>query len=381
MADEPASGRAAVQPTPPAAAQEPEADTSTLAIRKDEVVAQAKEAAERGKRLKAWWEGTSWAKGLKRFSLQNGNVLSAGIAYFSLASVAAGLVVATTLATLFLAGNDDLRTSLVEYLGQSVPGLVQTGPDSPGIIQPDDLGTASSTSIAGIVGLVSFLILINTATRFIAGLRTSIRTMLGEESSSPVVGKLRDVGALFGLLIIALVGLTIQVVATTAAEWVAEAIDVAVPWWGVRLIGFGAGMVADMLYVALALIVLGGAAWSRRLLAILLVASFAIGVLRVGVSLVVSGSTENRVLAPFAAIITLMVFVDYVNRIILMCAAWLGAHHVAPEVGRIHYAAVPEDVAHVDQVAGRRGRHTKVTTTRATVRRKPGQAPVRESHV
>ncbi|WP_084125734.1 YihY/virulence factor BrkB family protein [Demequina sp. NBRC 110054] len=357
-----------------------EADTSTLSLKKDEVVAQAKDAAQRGKRLKEWWERTSWAKGLKRFSLQNGNVLSAGIAYFSLASVAAGLVVATTLATLFLAGNEDLRDSLVEFLGNAVPGLIETD-DTAGIIQPDDLGSGSATSVAGIVGVISFFVLINTATRFIKGMRTSIRTMLGEEYSSPVLGKLRDVGALVGLVLIALIGLAIQVVATSAAEWFADVIDVAMPWWGVRLIGFGAGIVADMLYVALALMVLGGARWSMRLVWIILVAAFAIGVLRIGVSYVVSGSTESPVLAPFAAIITLMVFVDYVNRIILMCAAWLGAHHVAPEVGQVHYSDVPDDDAHVDYVTGRRGRHTKVTTARATVRRKPGQAPIRESHV
>ncbi|WP_062203375.1 YihY/virulence factor BrkB family protein [Demequina salsinemoris] len=319
-----------------------EAEPTTLSIKKDEVVAQAKDAAERGKRLKEWWEATSWAKGLKRFSLQNGNVLAAGIAYFTLASVAAGLVVATTLATLFLAGNEALRSSLVDYLGNAVPGLISTG-DTSGIIEPDDLGSGSATSVAGIVGVISFFILINTATRFIKGMRTSIRTMLGEEYSSPVMGKLRDVGALVGLLLIALIGLAIQVVATSAAEWFADAINVSMPWWGVRLIGFGAGIIADMLYVALALMMLGGARWSMRLLYIILVSAFAIGVLRIGVSYIVSGSTDSKVLAPFVGVITLMVFVDYVNRIILMCAAWLGAHYVAPEVGQVHYTDVEDD--------------------------------------
>lgn len=341
----------------------------------------ATEVVERGKGMKAWWDNSSWGRGLKRFSLQNGNVLSAGIAYFSLASVAAGLVVATTLATVFLAGNQELRTSLVDYLAEAVPGLIAED-GTAGIIQPDDLGSGSATSIAGIVGVISFLILINTATRFIAGLRTSTRTMLGQEAASPVLGKLRDVGALVALLLIALVGLTIQVVASSAAEVVADAVGLSVPPWGVRLIGYFAGVIADMLYVSLVLIMLGGARMSWRLFWVVLAAALAIGVLRIGVSLVVSGSTSNPVLAPFAAIITLMVFVDYVNRIILMCAAWLGAHHVEPEQGQlIAGTAEPEDMAHVEKIEGRKGRRTAVTTARATVRRKPGRAPVRESHV
>ena len=361
-------------------ASERETDTTSLAIAKDEVVAQAKEAAERGKRLKTWWDATSWGKGLKRFSLQNGNVLAAGVAFFSLASVAAGLVVATTIASLFLAGNDELRNSLVDYLADAVPGMIATG-DSPGIIQPDDLGSGSATSIAGIVGLVSFIILINTATRFVTGLRTSLRTMLGEEAASPVLGKLRDVVALLGLLIVALVGLAVQVTASGAAEWIGEALGIGIPAWSLRLIAIGAGVIADMLYVAMAMTLLGGTRWSKRLLAIILVAALAIGVLRLGVTFIVSGATSDAVLAPFVPIITLMVFVQYVNRIILMCAAWLGAHHTPPEVGRLALAPVPEDVSRVDVVNGRRGRRTLVTTRRATVRRKPGKLPVRESHV
>ncbi|WNM28033.1 YhjD/YihY/BrkB family envelope integrity protein [Demequina capsici] len=345
---------------------EPEVDTSTLALRKGEVMAQAKDAAARGRRIKAWWDGTSWAKGLRRFSLQNGVVLSGGIAYFTLASVAAGVVVATTLATVFLAGNTELRSSLVDYLAGAVPGLIDTG-GTAGLITADDLGSGSATTIAGVVGLISFFILINTATRFIRGLRTSIRTMLGEEYASPVVGKLKDLAALVGLLLIALVGLTIQVVATTAAQWFAGLIDVAMPWWGVRLIGVGAGVIADMLYVALALMVLGGARWSLRLVWIILVAALSIGVLRIGVSYVVSGATESAVLVPFAAAITLLVFVDYVNRIILMCAAWLGAHHVESEVGQAHHADMEDDAWEV--VEGRRAGRIGVTTARAAVKR------------
>ncbi len=342
---------------------------TSLEERKDEVVAQAKQAANRGKQVKARWEATSWARGLKRFSAQNGNVLSAGVAYFSLASVAAGIVVAATLATVFLAGQDDLRQSLIDYLGNAVPGLVSEGEDSPGIITADALGSASAVSITGVVGLVSFLILINTATRFVTGLRTSLRTMLGQESASPVVGKLRDVGALFGLFLVAVAGLTIQVVSTGAASWFADLIGVDMPPWGVRLIGFGAGLVADILYVALALFLLGGVRWSGRVLGIILTAAFAIGVLRVGVTYVVGGAASNAVLAPFAAIITLMVFVDYVNRIILMCSAWLGAHHASPETGRLVAGVDSTEDTEVQQVEGRRQRRTPVTTSRATVRR------------
>lgn len=327
--------------------------------------AKASEAVERGKGVKAWWDASSWGRGLRRFSVQNGNVLSAGIAYFTLASVAAGLVVATTLATVFLAGNDELRDSLVEFLATAVPGLIKTDENGTGLIQPDDLGRGSATSIAGILGVVSFLILLNTASRFIRGLRISTRTMLGAGVASPVLGKLRDFGGLFALVLIALVGVTLQVTASSAARSIADAVGISVPAWQIRLIGYTAGVVADMLYVALVLMLLGGARLTWRVFWVILCAALSIGVLRLGVSLLVSGSIKSPVLAPFAAIITLMVFVDYVNRIILICAAWLGAHGRPHHEGRVHPESVePATVT----LSGRDARRTPLSTARVTVR-------------
>ncbi|SEJ33841.1 YihY/virulence factor BrkB family protein [Demequina mangrovi] len=330
----------------------------------EDVKAKATEAVTRGKRLKEWWDNSSWGRGIKRFSVQNGAVLASGIAYLTLASVAAGLVVATTLATVFLAGNDELRGELVDYLAEAVPGLIKTD-DTNGIIQPDDLGSGSATSVAGIIGVVSFLILINSATRFIRGLRTSTRTMLGNEVASPVLGKVRDIGGLVALALIAVVGVTIQVVASGAARAIADAVGITVPAWQIRLIGYGAGVIADMLYVALVLMLLGGARMSWRVLWVILLAALAIGILRLGVSFVVQGAVDSPVLAPFAAIITLMVFVDYVNRIILICAAWLGAHEREHHEGQIHLDSLEPPTVVVE---GRRRHGTPVTTARAMVR-------------
>ncbi len=330
----------------------------------EDVKAKATVAVTRGKRLKEWWDNSSWGRGLKRFSVQNGAVLASGIAYLTLASVAAGLVVATTRAPGFLAGNQELRSELVDYLAEAVPGLIAVDGQS-GLIQPDDLGSGSTTSVAGIIGVISFIVLINTATRFIRGLRTSTRTMLGNEVSSPVLGKVRDVAGLVALALIALVGVTIQVVASSAAEAVADAVGLEVPAWEVRLIGYGAGVVADMLYVALVLMLLGGARMSWRVFWVMLLAALAIGVLRLGVSLVVQGTVSNPVLAPFAAIITLMIFVDYVNRMILMGAAWLGAHEREHHEGQIHLDSLEPPTVVVE---GRRRHGTAVTTARATVR-------------
>lgn len=325
----------------------------------------AEELVSQGKALKGRWDRSSWGRAATRFTTQNGMVLSAGIAYFSLTSVAAGLVIATTVATMFVASNQELRTSMVEYLGEVVPGLIATD-DTAGLIDPGSLGSSTATGVsAGLVGIVSFLILINTASRYVRGLRTSLRTMLGQEVSSPVKGKLRDLLALVLLVVIAVVGLAIQIVASNAAEWFASLVGLSVPTWGIRTIGAFAALIADMLFVALAMILLGGARWSKRLLWVVLVSAFAIGVLRQAISLLVGSVTDNPVLAPFAAIFTLLIFVDYVNRVLLLCAAWLGAHHREASTGRIvagDAAAAPPEVREGTPA------DSPVTTARSTVR-------------
>jgi len=346
-----------------AARTDTEESESSLSQRKDEVIAQAKEAAERGKVLKERWDRSPWGRAAKRFTTQNGMVLSAGIAYFSLTSVAAGLVIATTLATVFVASDETLRTSLLQYLGDAVPGLIQTD-DAAGLIDPASLGSGAVTVSAGLVGVVSFFILVNTASRYVRGLRTSLRTMLGREVSSPVQGKIRDFIALFALVVIALVGLAIQVIASGAAEWFASIVGLEVTPWGIRLIGAGAVLIADMLFAALALILLGGARWSRRLVWVVLVSAVAIGVLRQIISLLVGGVTSSAVLAPFAAIFTLLIFVDYVNRVLLVCAAWLGAATTPEHEGD----STSEPAVLVHESSAAKDRTTPVTTRRAVER-------------
>lgn len=325
----------------------------------------------RGKQAKERWDGSTWGRALRRFVLLNGNVLAAGIAYLSLTSIAAGAVIAATVASVSVATNPTLRAAMFDYLGEAVPGLVATD-DSPGLIDPDILSSSGTALATGIIGVVTLLILLNTASRYVRGLRTSLRSMLGREVASPVSGRVRDLVALVALVVIAVVGIAIQVVASGAAEWVAELVGMSVPSWVLRASAALAGVIADMLFVALALMLLGGAAWSRRLLWVVLVSALAIGVLRQFISLFVSGVTDNKVLAPFAAIFTLMIFVDYVNRVLLLTAAWLGAHHREPAGVE---TARPEDAPTmtVDSAVAP-NRDTPVTTARATVRDRGAQA-------
>ncbi len=316
------------------------------------------------KSFQARYKSTRVGKTLRRFGGHNGNVLAAGIAYYSLASIAAGLMLTATVASALVSSRSQWRSTFYDFLGNAIPGVVDSG-DGEGLISEKDLG---SGGIAGAVGAVSFLILLNTATRYVGGLRTGLRTMLGRASSNPLTGKVRDLIALVSLLVIALIGIALQVGASRAGESIVDGLG----WesgqaWALRAAAGLAGFVADGLFVAVALYVLGKARVSRRLWLVVTVVALMMSLLRFAVSASLAGTSSNPILAPFTAIITMLVFVDLVNRFLLLGAAWMGTYVTAPEEGADKIGADVATVTVTNRSA--RYRDTKVTTARVTVRR------------
>ena len=310
------------------------------------------------RRYKTRFDRTRLGRTLSRYSLHNGNVLAGGIAYYSLASIAAGLVIGATLASVLAQVVPSLRQRILELIGALVPGVV--GND--GLVKAD---SALVTPIAGLVGVFALLALVNTATRFIGALRTGTRTMLGRGGGNALAAKARDVSALAAIALILVVGLALQVASSRAALWVAQVLHIdSVSAWVVRVPAAAAGLAVDMLFVALALVVLGGSrAKLRRLWRVLLVAAIVIGVMRQASSAVVASTVDNPVLGRFAAIVTVLAFVELTARVILYAGAWLGAT-------RVLSADAVEDTGPftiVDLSPSRR--RSKVTTPRATVRR------------
>ena len=188
--------------------------------------------------------------------------------------------------------------------------------------------------------------------------------MLGREGGNPLQGKLRDFIALAGIAVIALTGVVVQVIASQAANWIVGLIgDGTLSEWVLRVPALVVGLVIDMLFVAIALVVLGRARGPKsKIVPVLFATAVVIGILRVASSALVGSAAENPILAPIAAVITLLIFVDFTTRTILMAAAWLGAHRVNST----------EDAGAAERTArtrvGTRGRRVKVTTRRATVR-------------
>ena len=310
------------------------------------------------KRQQHRFDQTHAGRMMSRYGDLNGNVLAGGIAYYSLVSIAAGLVIGAT---------------IVSFLAEFIPGVRSTffsvlGNALPGVVGGSDALVSESTTLAntatGVVGLFALLLGANRATRFIGGLRAAVRTMLGKGAGNPFEGKLRDVMALVAIGIIVVTGAVVQVVASRAANWLVGLIsDDAINVWVLRVPAVLMGLIIDMLFVTMAIVVLGQprAPW-RRLWPVVLAAAAVIGVLRLATSLLVGSAADNAVLGSIAAVVTLLIFVDFTTRAILFAAAWLGSSRGAQGEEEHHE---PKPVTRT----GIAGRRTKVTTRRVTVLR------------
>ncbi|NYI42250.1 YihY/virulence factor BrkB family protein [Demequina lutea] len=317
----------------------------------------------RGKHLKTLFDGTRVGRMLGRYGEQNGNVLAGGIAYYSLVSIAAGLIIGATIVSFLAQYVPWVRSTYFQVLQNAVPGVVGSGGSA--LVSQN---TTLANTATGLVGLFALLLGANRAARFIGGLRTGVVTMLGRDAGNPLQGKLRDFLALVAIALIVTTGLVVQFVASRAAQWLVGVIsDGAVSPWLLRVPALVVGLVIDMLFVAMAIVVLGHARapW-RRLWPVLLVTATVIGVLRLGSSALVGSAASNAVLASIAAVVTLLIFVDFTTRAILMAAAWLGSYRT-PQVEGAKDDASPG--ARTDTEPARR--KVKVTTRRATVRREP----------
>ncbi|GIG40376.1 YihY/virulence factor BrkB family protein [Cellulomonas phragmiteti] len=277
---------------------------------------------ERARALLAWWQGTRAARANARFGQAGGGLLTGGLAYTALFSVFAGLALGYTAFMAVLGGNESLRETVLQAIGASLPGLVDTG-DGDGLLEPDQLVLSTGLGLAGVVALGVLLV---TAIRVTAALRTALSAMFGvRDPGSLVLGKLRELGTFVGIAGAVLLSAVLGIAVTTAADWLLDVLG-----WSagsglvVRAVGIVVAFVVDAGVFVMLVRVLAGLRPPRRdLLGGALIAAVGLGVVRLLGTSVVAGSVGgNPVLASFAVLVVLLLWINLIARIVLLAAAW-----------------------------------------------------------
>ena len=278
---------------------------------------------DKAKLFVSWLQRLRIMRSLTRYGNSRGALLAGGIAYSAIFSLAAALTIGITVLLGVLGRSPQLQDAVFSSLASSLPGVLEWKGSS-GIVNPSDLVISTSFSITGIVAVV---VLVFSATSVMRAMKSSIRAMFGIDQvpSGAASEKLRDllgfvaialgVGAT-GILTLAHTVIGTQVFSAIGLEstlasmmirigslLISAAIDGLILWILIRFVALVRAPKTDLWW--------GLAGFG-------IVASL---IRSLGTSAV--GSVDNPLLASFAAIATLLLWINLLSRVMLISCAFI----------------------------------------------------------
>jgi len=273
-------------------------------------------------RAKAWALARKPVRAFLHYRTHGGPLLADAITYRALFSVFAVVLLGFTVAAAWLAGDAGATRRLIQAVDAVVPGLVGDG----GLIDPAQITAPAGLTIAGIVAVIG---LVGAALGAITSTRTALRTIAGQVHDDVffVWVLLRNLGLA--------VAIAVGIVASAAATFLVSAAADAVRAWAgpasADLAAFGTQVAAivivfvlDAAIVVLAFVVLSGLkAPARALLPGALIGAVGLTVLQQLSSLFVRGATANPLLASFASLIALLLWMNLSAQVLLIASSYI----------------------------------------------------------
>lgn len=267
------------------------------------------------------------------YTERRGPALADSITYRALFSIFAALLLGFSVAGLWLAGNPEVWQALVETVAYALPGLIGEN----GIVDPDSIHIPVGLSITGILSLAG---LIGAALGAIGSLRTALRVIAGTTADDVhfVWVALRNLALALGIAVAFLAAAGITFAARLGVREVAEVTggSAEAAGWGSRILSLLVVLALNVALIAAAFWVLSGVRASARSLwpgAVL--GGLGLLVLQELSSLFVGGAAANPLLASFASLIALLLWVNLSVQVILFAACYI-CTGVEDEHDRVH---------------------------------------------
>jgi len=274
------------------------------------------------------------------YSERRGPMLADSVTYRALFSVFAGVLLGFSIAALWLAGNPAALQAIIDAVEAAVPGLI----GAEGVIDPDALRAPASFSIAGIISLIA---LVGAALGAIGSLRTAVRILAGtlQDDILWIWGILRNLALALGIGLAFVVSAGLTFVGQLGVTWIAELLglpsDSPAVTWGVRLLSLLVVFALDTALIIGVFRVLSGVRpAARSLWPGALLGAFGLLVLQELSGLFVGGATSNPLLASFATLLALLIWLNFSAQVMLFaCAYIVTAEEEASDRVHARYAA------------------------------------------
>jgi len=257
------------------------------------------------------------------YTERRGPMLADSVTYRALFSVFAGVLLGFSIAALWLAGNPVAWQAIIDAVQAAVPGLI--GED--GVIKTKDLRAPASLSIAGIISLVA---LVGSALGAIGSLRTAVRVLAGtlQDDILWIWVILRNLALAVGIGLAFVASAFLTFAGQLGITWIAGLLglpeDSPVAAWTVRLVSLVVVFALDTVIIIGVFRLLSGvrpsarSLWSGALLG-------ALGLLALQElsGLFVGGATSNPLLASFASLLALLIWLNFSAQVMLFACAYI----------------------------------------------------------
>jgi membrane protein len=291
-------------------------------------------------RVTAWALRQRLVRAYLRYSERRGAMLADSVTYRTLFSVFAGVLLGFSIAALWLAGNPQATDALIAAVDGVIPGLIGKN----ALIDPAALTQPIAFSLAGAISAIGLL---GAAIGAIASLRNAIRTIadLVRDDTFFLLVLVRNLllAVAIGAGLVAAAGATI--LGTAGVDLVADLFGVPADHPATPVVAASVGVVVtfvlDAVVIALLFVVLSGVRPPARVLwsgAVL--GGIGLTVLQQLSSLFVGGASSNPLLASFASLIALLLWINLSAQVILIASSYIvtGTLEHADRVRVVHAA-------------------------------------------
>jgi membrane protein len=261
------------------------------------------------------------------YSQKNGGILAGGLSLTLLYSVFAGLYVGFAILGIVIASDKQFERAVVSTLSSSVPGLLDTGNGNGGAINLKELFRSHVLTWTSIIALVAVLV---TALSWFSSARSAVRLFfeLPPDPTFFLLLKLKDLALVVGFGVVTLASAALSIFSTSALDFVFGLVGIDNHSTFATVVARGVGLllvlVIDTLTLAALYRILAASRIPpKRLLIGSLLGGVGLGVLKVLGATIVGGAGRNPLLASFAVLLGLLVWMGLVCQVILIAATWI----------------------------------------------------------
>ena len=257
------------------------------------------------------------------YSERRGPMLADSVTYRALFSVFAAVLLGFSIAALWLAGNPDAWDAIVAAVQAVVPGLIGEN----GGVNPDDLKEPISLSSAGAVSTIA---LIGSALGAVGSLRTAVRVLAGTAHADALFiwVLLRNLLLAAGVAVLFVAAAAVTFAGRLGITWISGLLGISedspVASWSIRIVSLVVVLALDTVLIAGVFRLLSGLRPSGRSLWIgALIGGIGLLVLQELSGLFIGGATSNPLLASFATLLALLIWLNLSTQVILISCAYI----------------------------------------------------------